>query len=427
MGKEQEDKHRKLEELGFKRGLSQGETIEAQRERWAARIRARMPEGVGGPPFVEVVEKEKEEVTRLPDLSPEAQTNEGDFWVKYDPTTGEVVTFRWIKPKTIITKDKKQKLPEAENFVVIKSPRDEEVDLEAMPKSWLVVKLVPQHVWDGLETAMRQQDYLIHDYHAGEGIEQERVENLFSAIYDLTQVFVEGDLTEDDLNRVARQTQKLLEKEGLTEAKDDTWKRLADSTKRAAQKDKLYRINPGRARFLLRSAYLDNVRREVVTRLVREKANQVFGILFAERIITRTVLENATEMIDELFEHSVFTHHVYGQRERIPDQQITEVREILKGIVDVDLRRVRLEPYLLPSRLAEVMLMGTYFRSEREIEELGEVLRLGNVADEINNQSVEDYLMKRDTESAARRLRHAQSVIKSVLDDSDHKVYKVYD
>ncbi|MGB6882051.1 MAG: hypothetical protein WBD86_02015, partial [Microgenomates group bacterium] len=222
------------------RELRRGESIEERMERSLVRIRAEMPEQIA-----HVLITEKPWFFDLPVLGsmPERKS---PWWVpRYDPVTGAVYTTRWDEPSIEITSEGKQKVVGTEGFVVLRQPEyRRHIDLTALPKSWKVARFIPQEVWDGIETAMRQQDEIRRDFGAGIGVEHRQVEELFVAMRGLSQKYIRGEVSRENLQDLAGQTQMLLEKEGILSAKGPFLQELREVLTLVFQEDSLGRFNP---------------------------------------------------------------------------------------------------------------------------------------------------------------------------------------
>lgn len=411
--------------------IEKRETIERGREALAARLRARYPEERAD---LLVIDRERAIYLTLPSLAPPEMRDRPPSWMpKYDPVTGAVYTSRWDSPPMRGEKVGglyKRRLVEAGKYEIVHQPPGRiEVDLADIPKSWTVRRLVPQHVWDGIETALRQQDLVRKDYGTRPGVEQEVVEGLLTGIHTLADIFRTEKLQESDLTRIAEETEKFLASYGLLTAREEIRQRLVASMLRAADEDKRNRINPLVSRVRLRSAYLDTVRREVVARFVREKASAIYEVLYLERDLTRTFLTEARDTIDRFLDrHPVFQNpESFRTREDFPDAEITRLVGSLRGLVASTIRPVRVAPYLIPARLAEVAVTDVRYKSRRDQVELDRILEIADAQEELERPSAEILIRQRDPVSAERRLLNARTVLDEVLSDPDNSVVKMFD
>jgi hypothetical protein len=415
---------------GVRKGFQKGESMETGREWAAGRIRAEM---TSQKVELLIIETSKESFLDLPIIGPSNPRHLPGWMPRYERDTGAIITTRWGKGAAKITEEGKKALIEPERFSVINKPRYvKSVDLTSFPKSWSVSRLIPQRIEDGIEAAMRQQDEVRSDY---QGVEQDKVAGLLIEIHQLTELFLQKGVSEYELNEVVLKTSEIVEDLGISKTKGNIYQRLINSMNRAGRKDRLGRVNPLISRTLLRSAYLDSVKREVQTRLSREKANNVYNLLFVERFTTRALLENAKESIEKLAGlgrqpgHEVLTESYYRRNpaKNIKDIEITGLRQDLKAIAETSLRPVRVAPYLIIARLSEVMLLSPLYMKRRDRVVLEAALMNTNWESMLGEASVEEHLMKRDPESAVRRLRQIHTLIDEELTNPDNFVYTVFD
>jgi hypothetical protein len=418
---------------GVRRGFQKGESIEAGRERIVARARAEMPREKA---TLLIIESSKEDFLDLPILGPSNLQYPSSWVPRYDRDTGAIITTKWRTGTTETNVEGRQALKEPERFSVISKPKHaKNVDLTSFPKSWSVARLIPQKIEDGIEAAMRQQDEVRKDYGVFGGIEQEKIAGLFVEIQKLTEPFLQGGISKNELSKVAEKTSMMIENLGISKVKGNIYERMINSLLRAGQEDRLGRVNPLISRTLLRSAYLDAVKREVLARLSREKANNVFNLLYVERFTTRALLENARDSIEKLAGlrkepgHKVLTEDHYRKDpiKNISDEEISELRRDLKAIVKTNLRSVRVAPYLIIARLSEAMLLSPMYMKKKDKSALGKVIKRAYLNSALEMTSAEEYIMKRDPASAATRLRQVHSLINAVLEDPDNLVYMVFD
>jgi len=395
-------------EQGFSR---RGEPIEVRMERSLVRIRAEMPEQtahvlITEPWFLD-----------LPVLGSVPEGKLPEWWMpRYDSINGAVYTTRWGEALTKETPEGRKEVVEAERFVILRQPKyRKNVSLTTLPKSWTIGRLIPQKVWDGIEAAMRQQYEIKEASRGGVGTDQIQVEELFAAIRGLSQKYVRGEVTKENLQDMAEQTQALLEREGVLSAKDQFLQDLKEALTLAFQEDSRGRFNPLAARMRLYRAMRDLTKREVETWLTRRKSNKVFNLLYVEREDERSSLTDVREAVVEVGKHPVLSDTIFRSRpESIFDEDITEIRRVLKGIGQT-LQSVRVAPYLLPAKLADVMLRSNQFRKKWEKQRLRKILEVGGVEGEMERPSVEDLIMQRDAFEAAKRLHNIYNLLDSAL------------
>jgi hypothetical protein len=340
-----------------------------------------------------------------------------EWWMpRYDSINGAVYTTRWGEALTKETPEGRKEVVEAERFVILRQPKyRKNVSLTTLPKSWTIGRLIPQKVWDGIEAAMRQQYEIKEASRGGVGTDQIQVEELFAAIRGLSQKYVRGEVTKENLQDMAEQTQALLEREGVMSAKDQFLQDLKEALTLAFQEDPRGRFNPLAARMRLYRAMCNLTKREVETWLTRKKSNKVFNLLYVEREDERSSLTDAREVVVEVGGHPVLSDTIFRSRpESIFDEDITEIRRVFKGIGQT-LQSVRVAPYLLPAKLADVMLRSNQFRKKWEEQRLRKILEVGGVEGEMERPSVEDLIMQRNAFEAAKRLRNVYNLLDSAL------------
>lgn len=427
MGKEE-----KINELadnipGISKGFK-GLSVEAGREMSAARLRAEMPEG--GVELL-VIHKKAEHFLNLPHLG-SSKLKKPKSWIpRYDSVSGDVYTTRWGGIDTIIG-EKDQSIDKSGEFIVFQQPPHikGKVDLNRFPKTWRVARLIPQNVKGGIESAMRQQDEVREAYGLG-GPEQDVVEQLFVGIHQLTEPFLIEEATTHLLNDITHQAIQLFESIGYSDPSGRTQQRIIEHTMRAGKQDRLGRVNKLVSRVLLRAAYLDAVRREVVVRLSREKTNRVFTLLGVERSATRLNLQNTIDVLDRLvgnYGHPVFTDSTLLNPENITRAQIDDIRQILKSTVDNNLRTVRVLPYKTEAAISEVWLLSRHARRRSDYHRLKDTLAVfGLTKDFLKQYSVEELVMSKKPELALEQIRTTKTLLKEVLEDPDNRVIKVFD
>ncbi|OGM75364.1 hypothetical protein A3H19_02740 [Candidatus Woesebacteria bacterium RIFCSPLOWO2_12_FULL_39_9] len=400
-------------------------SIESTGERLAARIRSRMPDEKAD---LLIVDTGKAFFLNLPTLADEVGKGVSIWVPRYDSYTGAIYTTRWDTPHTHQT-DRGRGIADSEKYQVISKPLyRSSVDLNSFPKSWTVARLVPQEVWNGLEAALRQQDEIRVDYGGGPGAEQQVVEDLLVGIRSLAEVFKEEEITENTLQEISRQTEGFLEGVGLASAREGTRKNLANAMYKSAELDRKDRVNPMISRVRLRSAYLQTVKREVVGKLIKEKSNNVFELLLLEREVTRDMLISVDEAADWfLNEYPVFINpDSFITRSDFSDAAVLSTVNSLRGLVNANLKQVKVAPYLAPARIAEVLLTEAKYKSRKEQIDLTRILGVVNMEGLMDITSCEDFIRRRQPHEAIERMLQAQGVIRASLEDSDNSVYTVF-
>lgn len=362
-----------------------------------------------------------------------------ESWVpKYDPDSGDVWITRWDDPtrsKTLPDGGEIRFIPAPKKFgydaLVRPSSVRGEVDLSNIPFSWNVVRLIPQKHED-VESALRQQDEIKHDY-GQYGPEYRRLEDVATGISSLTIKYVKNQVTNENLSQLQAEINEILDANGMRRLRDDTLADIADKLLRATGKDSLSRINPGRARYILSSAYVDAARREVVLRNSEEKATRVYLMLTAAREVERANLAEAKGLVDNLIglddreaRDRIFEYEV---PQRIPDEEISRFRWGEVDRVAKALAILRLNPYYSVARIADLLLRGNDFRSARDIrlmqaslERFGLEWLMGFSKEE----SVDKLIRRRHTFKARLRLKSVSTLIAECLQDERLGDVKVF-
>jgi len=390
--------------------------IENRGQEFAYKLRQRMYSGQErNYPYVQI---KHEDILKLPRLAtgvsefPRRERFEEDL--RFNPITGAIYTTRWIKLKTFKdpeTGKRSIKNPEDYTFIFI---RDSLPDPEDLPRSGSASGLVAGEVWDGLEPAIRQQHHILERYQpASLTAEPQALRRIFYWIDQTSQKFREGPTTKDQLEQMSQEAAELITQAGLTSATDETKRKLATMLAKATKLDSLKRINPMVSRIRLRSAFLATTRRIVTAELVRRKFSANLEVLVAEREFTRYNLKQA---YDEL---SAILHEL-----RQPPQDSSQVSEPDRQVLTAKIRETaqyylsfpRVAPYLIPSRLAAIFLVGCK-ESKKELNR--QVLGEGIAEEVFSLMPVTSLLEKGDIREAGRRISWASSILEEALREND--------
>ena len=398
--------------------------IENRGQEFAERLKQRMYSAQERTyPYIQI---KYEDVLKLPRLVsggaefPRRERFEEDL--RFNPITGAIYTTRWAKLETFDdprTGKRSVKNPEDYTFI---SDRSLLPDPEYLPKEGKVIGLVAAEVWEGLETAIRQQYHILEGYQpASLTAEPQALRRIFYWIDQTSQKLREGPITKDQLEQWSQEGVEIISQASLTSAVDETKRKLATMLARATQPDSLRRVNPMVSRIRLRSAFLATTRRIVTSELVRRKFSANLEVLVAEREFTRYNLKQAD---DEL---SAIPHWLKQPQEdpsRISetDRQVlaTKIRETAQYYLSFP----RVAPYLLPSRLAAIFLVGCK-ESKKELNRqvLGE-----KIAEEVFSlMPATSLLEKGEIKEAGRRISWASSVLEEVLRENNPTFVDVRD
>lgn len=393
-----------------------GDTIGGSRERSASRIRARMPEHVGEKRIF-VIKTEKSELRSLPELLPGGELN----YLLYHPVTGAVVINKWNEIKSSGSEIEY----DPDRYLTFGADTGDlgRINLSQVPKSWSVAELIPQ-VIPTIERALVQQDQIIKDHAAKDGVEQVQVEVLLAATVGLSECFVAGDVSEEDLDNYTQQAEAVFIQEGLISPRDDFRPQLIESVKKACELDSIHRVNPLMSQMRLYSAYLNAVRRETSVRLTRAKAETIYGALLLVRNNTRYHAASAVHEFERLLRYKIFEKNRGRERKfsSINDYSITLLRRDLQDVLDNHNKQVTVAPYLAQSALAE-RIIGTFYNRRRQIE-LDEILKYAYLGNLEYGLSAEEFLMRRQPGLAAMNLNLAARALKAVLEDPDNTVIR---
>lgn len=405
--------------------LGIGVPVEAVTESRAARMRARSREEKSD--LIVIDESRHADFLESKPLASDESLRA--LWIpRYHEVSGVVFTTRWDTPLVTITPQKKQKLAIIGDmsYRILKKPDTvKEVNLDAIPLKWSIGRVVPQRLLT-IESALRQQDEVFHDYKV-KGPEFARVEEMLSTIRALSIKFIrKHPMRDGDYAGLRGQVDGVLSHHGLEYAASPVWQKVEDKIGRAIQRDRLGRNNPSASRFILSSALLGTVRQEVITGLTRDKSSNIYSHLLWEREAEREQLSWAKDCLDEIRLGATL---FIGMRPReIADGSITSFRGDLRA-VDTILSEIRVAPYLQVATISRVFLMGKGFRTRRENEEILERLvayNLGGFVEGFKGASVEDHIMKRDVWAVLRDLDRTYRFFNLCLADPQNIDVKVF-
>lgn len=350
------------------------------------------------------------------------------WWMpSYDPKTGEVVTNRWNPASLKLTEDKKHHaVEEAEDYEILRHPKWRvNVDLNKLPKSWEVEVFVPQRI-PTIEGALRQADGIRHDYAVKSGPEFVRLEELYVVFNQVSDLVVRGKIGKMDLPNLSIEIADRLEEQGLEVARDPLWRDLTQTFLEAFDEHPSGRYYPLAVRMKMFKAMRNLVKLEVETMLTKKKADRVFNVLFVEREGERLAIEEALGKIELVGGFAGSKGEPIFYKEVVSDDEITQTRYQLKDARE-SLARVRVAPYFFVARLAEAMLGSHQFRYQWEIDNLFAILEQKELEFVLDEDSVEDLLMKRRAGDAHRRLGYVYTLLDEVLEDPDNDEITVFD
>ena len=390
--------------------------IESSGQEFADKLRQRMYLGQErNYPYVQI---KHEDILKLPRLAtgvsefPRRERFEEDL--RFNPITGAIYTTHWTKLETFNDPETSKwsiKNPEDYTFIFI---GDSLPDPEDLPRSGSAIGLVAGEVWEGLEPAIRQQHHILERYQpASLTVEPQALRRIFYWIDQTSQKFREGPTTKDQLEQMSQEAAGLITQAGLTSATDETKRKLATMLAKATKLDSLKRINPMVSRIRLRSAFLAATRRIVTAELVRRKFSANLEVLVAEREFTRYNLKRTHDelsaILHELRQPPQDSSQVSG-----PDRQVlaSKIREIAQYYLSFP----RVAPYLIPSRLAAIFLVGCK-ESKKELNR--QVLGEGIAEEVFSLMPATSLLEKGDIKEAGRRISWASSILEEASREND--------
>lgn len=390
--------------------------IESMGQKFAEGLKQRMYSGQEkNYPYVPI---KYEDILKLPRLAtgvsefPRRERFEEDL--RFNRITGAIYTTRWTKLETYNdpeTGKRSIKNPEDYTFIFI---RDSLPDPEDLPLGGSAIRLVAGEVWEGLETAIRQQYHILERYQpASLTAEPQALRRIFYWIDQTSQKFREGPITKDQLGQWSQEAVELIAQAGLTSAIDETKRKIATMLAKATKPDSLKRINPMVSRIRLRSAFLATTRRIVTAELVRRKFSANLEVLVAEREFTRYNLRQADNELSAIL-HELRQPPQDSSQVSEPDRQVlaSKIRETAQYYLSFP----RVAPYLIPSRLAAIFLVGCK-ESKKELNRqvLGE-----EIAEEVFSLKPAISLLEEgDVKEAGRRISWASSILEEVLRENN--------
>jgi len=324
-------------------------TIEEQTARWADQRRERMLAHAPTRAVRVIKEETQREIAPFPTL---AWEDPHPYPLKFDPSTGEILVPVWREAK-IIKNNGQRSLAEPEGLIQLRRRREHLVDFRDLPDRKVVVLNYLRA--NNLEAAIRQQVHIIDAYRS-EGKETEQIDQVWAWLDLQLKATLTGGINKKTLSALARQTAGFLESSGLTEVRNLTKKKISKRLAQAASLDSLDRVNPLVMRTRIRSAYLEAVKREMLSVLVSEKFEPFLAILLMEREYTRQVIKGAVEDLDTMvgFTKRGAAPFIDGKSSGVERQGMKKVL----GVIARSLAEVRVLPYLPAARFAAINLVG---------------------------------------------------------------------
>jgi len=326
---------------------------------------------------------------------------------------GSVITWRW--------KDPNPDRQEFSDYIAFAGRKlDEKFNYSQVSTTWSKSILVPQVIKEGIEKAMRQQNEVAHDYRELEA-EGARISETFDLLFESSSAFAVGNISQSELNGLAREAEKTFKAHGLLQSRDSIWQRVVKFTLDAMENDRRGRINPLVSRVRARAAFLAATEREMIGRSVGTKAEKVYERLAIVRAGIRADIEIATEVLDTICGFSglvVADNEVMREgKTTCTEEEAREIRRTLAVVSGDILGRVQPEPYLTLVISARSVLMGekVYGNDKEKAAILGILSKTGYAS--FLKDSAADRLEQHLPRVAERRIFLAYSLLKRSLWD----------
>lgn len=335
--------------------------------------------------------------------------------LKYDEA-GNIYVSRWHTKKTEFDEEKKRRLvnPGGYDYEILDPRRHRDDYVNNLPLGIPVVELVWARV-EGIETAIRKQKHILEafDPKLPDG-EVRLAQKVVEYVDKLSATFITESVDEEDLEKLADETEAFLSKNGLITPEDRNKRHIRDMLLRIPRTDSLGRVNPLVSRVRARAAYLAATRRLVMGSFVAEKFGSNLEILSYERELTRWALKTAVDQMDfYILSHSFIKSGVGGT-----DLQKNSLKDVIETLVIGHLATPRVKPYLGVSRFAQISLVGPNMgRGEmtKDVKIFGE-----EIVPSVYKLVPVSMLIDMDNHEKARaRVQQIVSGIKDILDESE--------
>lgn len=395
-------------------------SIEISRDQWAENRKNRFTEDKLD---LMIVSKQQEQVLDYPIVgNHRKEAVQYPIWVpRVNPVSGAVIVSRWGNYS-------ERTLDFDKDIIFGGKRKNEALKLPQYPKSWNVKRLIPVNVEGGLEPAMRQQDLIAHDY-SEDGVEKGKVDEVFQEINEISEEFINGNIkTQDDLSKIAFEAEMVLQRNGMLHPRSNIWKTVIDNVAKAAQKDSIGRVNPMISRILLRSAFLENVKNEIIMPNTEGKAEKIYRWLEEERVYTRVQIENAATSLEMIIGLNEYRGLDVFENPQIEHKNFDYwiVSQLIKAISKQVLSQVQCAPYLGPVTIARMYLTGAYFENSSEEKLINQRLQYIKMPKLREGKCAEDYLRSNDSLRARQHIKYAHGILKALLNDPDNRVITTF-
>lgn len=392
--------------------VAERKTIEDQGRLWALSRREKM-ETAAERKYM-FVSANHSEFVKLPRLGPQGERSRRRFTedIRYDPETGAIFIARWRGDLFRLAADEVtgrtvRVIPHPENYSLVSYADEFHPDPERLPITGKVIGLVVGQVWDGVETAIRQQIHILEKESPKDlKAEPAQLRGILRYIDTASARVAGGNVDPSEVERLVSEIAVILSNSRLAFAVDSDKQKIVRQLLSSFERDRLGRFNPLVVRTRLRSAFLACMRRLTVSDFIRRKFSANLEVLMEEREFSRFVLREVVSEIDSI--ESQLRSQGSG-----PDPEV-----LSKRVGEVAVRYLphpRVAPYLIPARIAAIFLVGC--REERK--DLNRRVLGEEVAEEIFAlEPTVELLSRGDLPEAGRRLRWARSVITTVLEEA---------
>jgi hypothetical protein len=395
-------------DLSSKRIDIKGLPIEVAGRLWAQRRIEEMLAGRGRDILIVRKTKEYERRRALPTLTGEEEPTWNSVWFDEE---GKMYISRWPIKKTKFDEDEKRYLvnPRGCEYEVLNRQRLRHDFFENLPKNLPIREVIIDKVGSDIETATRKAHHVLEKYAPGtEAHEVLLARGVIEYTDKLAHRFITTRMTKADLEALARETGKFLEKAELVDPHDPEKQSMLKNLLKVTLKDKLGRYNPLVARVRARAAFLAATRRLVVGGMVMRKFGTIEQILLYERETTRWALQTAANQLGSLLGHADF---------RRPDGKATNLQRsaianILFDISEHHFALPRVRAYLAPARYAAINLIGC----REHLKDLNRRILGDGVADELfARKPTRILVMEGRFAEAKKRIEESIDVINKVL------------
>lgn len=356
-----------------------------------------------------------EDLPRVVGSEPSQSLNAG---FRIDELTGAIYTSRWKPLRVKDSKTGETKMVRPKNSVNILDLREPNNNTkpEDIPLSLDPELLELPEFWEGIEHAIRGQQHVIDKHDKLSTLSDPQKLSVLIAWVDDVSVRLKAGLGQESLSELRSEAADKIKKAGFGDSTDYFKQRINSLVLEASEKDSLGRPNPLVSRTKLGSAYLAASIRLVISDLIQSKYSDRMSDLISFREFTRGNLELALGGLD------LFSKYDYAL---ISEEERFFMANQIDFIVGEYLSKIKIAPYLLPSKLATMLLVDSTYEEmgvnsfvlgEDLAKELyysqsaQESLLKGDRADTESEQSAKEFTIARDN------IKWASNMIRQALE-----------